>query len=509
MRIIIPQFNKVVNDPRTIESGAARMIANFDVFTDPARMTPYRASESGDSSSSTSQKQNFTLGYWTPTPSWRVFSLGVKSGTGLAEVLMKSIGTGSSNDLSDSSWATPSNNQSSSGSTSFNLFVHYKTKSKIYGASGGTSIWAFSTAGSAWDDNVINTESSASVSPPSYTNIAQGIVHSQDDILYIPYDNKIMSNNNGTWTVPALTLPAQYYITSICEYGDKLAIAAAPLSSIGKSRVYLWDRKSVLFDVSANIDWGDGLIQVLEEIDGYLIGISSIADVSRTRYRIVFRYYAGASGAIKFAEFTTTTGPWLRIAKQKIDNRIYFSLNITLNGTKRAGVWSLSKSDQGFHIVLERTFYNDTTLTSDYLGAFYIVGDYTFIVYVDDQSDYQLSKTNDQAVYTASSIVETTINPGMPLEDRSAIKNVKYVAATFEPLGSSGSVTIYYRRENDSSWTSLIAMSTQYATIAEIQNDADRIKIKNGREYEFKIVATGGAVLTSFIYDYDVIQPAL
>lgn len=441
----------ITNDPRDTRRGRCVMCTNLDIFTDEARALPYYNQESGDSSSTTSQKQRFQLAHWLPgsTNVWRIFSLGVISGTGKAEVLMKDLFTGGSSDLGDASWLTPANNQSSAGATSFNLFLYYKKTGLIYGARAGTAIFAFDPgAGAAWADTTHSL---------SYTNIAQGIVHSQDDIAYIPYDNKIASNNNGVWTDAALTLPAQYYITSICEKGAFIAITAAPLSGIGISRVFIWDRNSSLATVTDSVSCGEGIAQVIEEIEGYLISISYENTSTRNKYRTTFRVYT-TFGMKKFFQITTSSVPLLTLHKQKADDRIYFQMTATIDGINRDGIWSIYHLGSGsFGVAHEQTTFNDTVFTTNTLQkGFFIVGDYRFISYVDDSGNYQLSKTNDQANYPTS-IIETTVkNNGDP----SLLEKLIGITCTTQPLPSGGKVIARYKKDSDTKWTQIFSNST-------------------------------------------------
>lgn len=483
----------MTNDPRDTRASVCRVCTNFDIVTDRARAIPYYDSESGDTAAATSQKQAFTYAHWLPgsTNDWRLFSLGVVSGTGKAEVLMKTTFT-------DGSWSTPANNQSAAGTTSFELFVYYKKTGLIYGARAGTSIWAFDaqTAG-AWADTS---------HALTYTNICQGVVHSQDDILYIGYDNKIASNNNGSWTDAALTLPSDLYVTSICEYGTFLAIACAPLSGVGKSRVYLWDRNSSLTTVSANIDWGFGILKVLEEIEGYLVGISQDSANRTARYRVNFKYYAGAGGARQFAILTSTSVPVIPTRKQKIDNRVYFLMSATLNSAVREGLWSVTHFGGGqFALAHERTPNNDTALGNGVLKGFYITGDYAFISYVDNSSVYQLSKTNDQASYTATSIIETIINPNMPAGDKVQKKKLLSIGAMYDPLLSGGSCVVKSKTNGASSYTTVFTETTTSAVKTEpVPVTSGGTYLTDGEEFEFQINSTGGVVPTFLIYKYAV-----
>src|SRR3990167_651299 len=259
----------MVNDPRDPAAGACRVVTNFDILTNPRKLIPYRNSEDGDSAAATSRKQNFCIALRTGT-TYRLYSLGVKSGATTAEVLMKDLTTSGDDDLADNTWLTPNNNQSSAGATNFNLFIFYPKTTLIYGARAGTHIWAFDpTSVAGWADTH---------QALTYTNIAQGLVHPKDDILYIPYDNKIAKNDNGSWTTVALTLPSHLYITSICEYGNYLAIGCRPLSGQGDSQVYLWDRDSSLTTISESLNWGRGNLEILGVVDGLLVGISLTGD---------------------------------------------------------------------------------------------------------------------------------------------------------------------------------------------------------------------------------------
>jgi len=487
----------ITNDPRGKEGAA--IITNFDVFTDPKKLTPYYDSESGDSAASTSQKQNFAIALRTGT-TYSLYSLGVVSGTARAEILYKNLTTGAATDLDDDGWTNTSNNQSASGAASFGLFVYYKKRARIFFANAGTTIGSYDPSGTA----AINDENRSI----SYTNIAQGLVHSKDDILYIPYDNKIAKNDNNSWTDTALVLPSHFYITSICEYGNYLAIACAPLSGVGSSRVYLWDRDSTLATLSESIDWGEGVLNVLEELDGYLIGISTSATATRTRYRVLFKRWIAGTAAQRFQELTSSSSPVLNIAKQKVDNRLYFMLVATVNGAIRSGVWSIGRKNPSSEFILihERTPDNDTALGAGVLKNFFIVGDFMFISYVNNSSAYALSKTNDQSSYTATSIYESRYFDGSQKHvDRSLKKKLKGITVTYEPLPSSGQVVVKYKKDEDTSFTTIFTDSTDNSiSHSSINIESTKANLPEYKEIAFRFESTGGAVIRGYSFKEEV-----
>lgn len=497
----------MVNDPRDTKANAVRVLSNFDALSNRKRLTPYRDSESGDSGAATSKKQAFGIGLWTPGPDYRLFGLGVQSGLSLAEVNMKKLETtGAGNgDLADSTWLAPAHNQSASGAASFDLFVYYKTTGKFYGAKGGNKIWAFTPNGSTnWDDDIISTNGG---SPPSYTHIAQGLVHSKDDILYIPYDNKIMKNDSASWTIPAITLPSRLYITSISEYGNFISIVCAPLSGVGGSVNYLWDRQATLTTLSETIDLGEGNVMIAEQIEGILVTISISNDLTRFQSRITFREYSTSQGAIEFASLISDSNASILLkAKQKANNRLYFILSVTLNGSVREGVFSIGRNRAGqFCIFHEHTPNNDTAISNGTLNGFIVIGDFVFISYQSGGS-FALSKTKSTAAYTATAILETVINPGMPDEYKQLTKKLVSVGATYAPLPANGAVAVK-QRINGGSFATVFTESTDGVVRTQpVIPFVNGAAPSDGEEIEFRMESTGGAEITGLIYTFETLS---
>ena len=483
----------MTSEERLNNSRFATLIKGFDAHTFKKKLVPNRSSEDGDTAAATSQKRNFCLAVRTGT-AWYLYALGVISGTGKAEVMMKDLAT-----LDTSGWNTPNNNQSSAGSTNFNLFVYYKKTGLIYGAREGTHIWAFDpTSAVAWNDDIITTNGG---SPFTYTNMAQGLVHSKDDILYIPYDNKIAKNDNGSWTNAILTLPSHFKITSICEYGNFLAIAATPVSSYGKAKIFLWDMSSIVWN--EEIEVGEGALQVLENVEGTLIGISYITSfVSSLGEKIVIRSYPKRFEPIELIS-SSTAADALRIAKQKINKYLYFLGNLEINGVALSGLW---KVDANGKVVFDRTPNNDVAPQT--LWNFFSVKNCFFISYINSGGAYALSKTNDQAAYSSSSYYETLkINGG----DSDLKKKLVGATVMFEPLPSAGKVSLKYRKDEETSWTTIFVDFTTDNAMSHgaINIESSGAKLPEFNEIQFQIISYGGAVITGLKYKYDIVGKSL
>lgn len=506
--VIVPMPRSgMTNDPRDTTPDVARVIMNFDTVTDPRRAIPYLESEDGDSNVVNDEMVNWCVGKFG-TGDYRLYGLGRQTALSRFRIFEKILTIGSSNDLDDNGWTETANNLG--GQTinmriaDTNLFMFYERTSYIYGGHTGTHIYRYDPSGSG---AVVNTHYAI-----AYTNLCQGVVHSQDDIMYFGADNKVIKNDNDSFSV-GITLPSEFYITSICEYGAYLAIACAPISGVGRSRVYLWNRSSMLATVSANIDWGQGVIKVLEELEGYLVGITQVGGVqSRNTNRVVFRYYAGSAGAKKFKEFNAGTSGVFGVTtcKQKIDNRVYFQATIKLNGTVRDGVWSIANTSQGLTVQHERTTNNDTVQSQAALYRFFFVGDFLFQSYANNSSAYAVSKSKAGSggaagTYSATSIIETVINPNMPPEYRHQLKKLIAVGAMYDPLPTAGQVVVKARVDTTGAYTTFFTETTDSAVYTEpVPIPSGGTFMNDGKEIEFQALSTGGAVPTAIIYVFEV-----
>lgn len=500
MSILHTFSHGIVNDPRDTSTGASRVVSNFDINTSPNSLIPYRSSEDGNSNAANDLMQNWCIALRTGT-TYSLYGLGRQTATDKIRVFYKNLTTGAATDLDDNGWTETANNLATQTNPNYNCFVYYKNQGLIFGLHGARYIWSYDPSGSnAFGDTLYDLT--------SFTNCANGLVHSKDDILYIPVDNKIYSKNAAAAFSLALTLPASYYITSICENGNYIDIAMSPLSGVGESRMFRWDRSTTLTTITENINWGSGNLKILEELEGYSVGIS-VDGSGRFNDRVRFQYFTGA-GAKSFFEILGTTGTVLPIIKQKINNRLHFMMSININGAVREGVWSFGQNPNGngFNLIHERTPNNDTALGGGTLRGFFYVGDYLFIASVNSGAAHQVMKTDDGAVYSASSIYESCINPDMVTDDKVSLKQLKSIVIGYETLsGVAGSVVVKYKVDSNSAWstgTTICTCTTTGVNFLEFK-DAAGVPFSKGREYEFQLTSTLGAKILYFKPNYSVI----
>lgn len=485
-KVILNKFNTTMTSDARELSSSCQLCQHFDNFTKSHSLIPYKSTESAYASQATNKYQSFLM------YNGLLYALGVVAGGGIADI---ALFTG----VDNPSVSDPTNSADASGTSSFNLFVEYK--GVLYGASAGTRIWSY---------NIGTVTFTATARSITYTNIAQGLVHSKDDILYIPYDNKIAKNNAGSWTDTALTLPSNLYITSVCEYGNYLAIACKSLyANSANSVVYLWDRDSTLTTLSESIDWGNEDLYLIENINGYLVGVS-VHPVANSSFnsKLVFSKYSGGS-AVVFNEILCSSGVAVR-GKQKVNNRLYFGVSGTsVGGTTNdyTGVWSIgiNKDTGQFFVQLDRIPNNGTSTSA--IKGFILVQDFMYISALDATASdaFILSKTDDQTNYTATSVYSTVINPNMQEQDKFSKKQLVAVGLTYSPLPTAGQVVLKYKVDGGA-YTTIFTETTDSAVSTEKTTDTNGVQFTAGRQYEFRIESTGGAEITGLIYKYGLLD---
>lgn len=500
----------IANDPRDPRGNVARVITNFDVLTDPRRMKPYRNSESGDSGASTALTQNWCIALGASS-TYKIFGLGRQTALDRVLIRSKELTTGAPNDLDDAGWSTLTKGEGGQATPNYNLFVFYRKTGYIYGAHTGTHIYRHDPTDSG---AFVDTHQAV-----TYTHIGQGVVHSEDDILYIPAYNSaasagarsfIISNNNGSWDNSALALPDHLMPTSVFEHGNYLGIVCADVNGVGNSKVILWDRDSLSWNEM--YDLGESSAIIGEDLQGTIVTIAQSGGTTssysgipsgsiRHKEKIIIRFFP--SNGADTIELEGTDSTVVLAHKQKINERLYFMASITLNGTVREGLWSVGRNKLGqWSLVHERTPNNDTALTSGVMRGFFIVGDYVFQAYVDNGT-HAVSKTNDTEAY-ATSIWESKIYDG---GDATQKKDLLGLSLSTEPLDDSPatSADVYYKKDNESSYTQLFThdVDGEISYDAIRNEDAGTVLPKDYKEIQFKIESTG-ATITSFGFQEEI-----
>lgn len=490
-KITINKFTGMASTPRAMSESLCAMSQGFD-----PKLKPYRESED-------QTQTNYWIQAFIQSANGKVYGVG-----SLRDGSYQRVEIYKQDDAYDS-WETLSNSQASSvtpGNPQF--LVEYKNY--IWGASGaGTALWKYGdTSGSP-----TFTDAGHSL---TFGAISNAIVHSRDDIMYFGYSNSsgvpyIARNNNGSWNDTVLQLPSGFVITSVCEYGNYLAIACRPKSYSGNSRVFLWDRDSSVTTLSESIDWGSGYLYHIEEVDGILVGVSSnyVSGFSITP-TLSLKYYTGAvAKTYETLEATTTDDTQGRLTigsvKQKADNALYFPLKIERKDEAFIGAFRVLKTSTGFSLSFAHKINNDTALDPDSdINSFLLVGDYMFYSFGAGAAMITTRTTDNATEYDSTSLLETLINQGQDEETAHRNKKLYFVGVKTEAMPDDGIITIEYGVDGGA-YETIGTFTTNDGVYHEF-GDISGTPFKDGHDYQFRFKSYGGAEIVSYSYQIEIIN---
>ena len=331
------------------------------------------------------------------------------------------------------------------------------------------------------------------------SSVAQGIV-AKDDNGYIFYNNIVVRiYPSGTVQDQALKLPTNLKITSACNFGNYMAIGCSPTSIYnGVSKVFLWNLYSP--DVQEVIDWGEGELRVLENVEGMLVGVTDryLNNASGAgRGSLIIQGYTGGSPQVLKEVFTEKlNGITMPTSKAVKNNRLFFTAKIMTNtaGTEyNEGLWSFGRKNSQYPFSLSLDYISENINTSG-IQSFGSAGNFFFIAHSGDGS---VDKTNDSAVYTMTSILETqTLNFGSTELD----KRLDSFKVSFRKMASGESIVVKYKVDGATSWTTIGTFDTDDAlSHTFLREEANSVDFKSGREFKFQINSTGGTEILGWV----------
>jgi len=331
------------------------------------------------------------------------------------------------------------------------------------------------------------------------TSVAQGLI-GKDDNGYMFYNNIVVRiYPSGTVQDQALKLPTNLKITSVCNFGNYMAIGCSSTSTYnGVSKVFLWNLYSP--DVQEVIDWGEGELRVLDNVEGMLVGITDryLNNASGAgRGSLIVQGYTGGSPQVLKEVFTeklnNITMPQSKAIK---NNRLFFSAKIMTNsaGTEyNEGIWSFGRKNSQYPYALSLD-YIDENINTNGIQAFGSAGNFFFISHSTDGS---IDKIDDAATYTMTSILETQILNFGTIDNDKRLDSFKI---TFRKMTAGESITLKYKVDGATSWTTIGTFDTDDAlSHTFVRDETNGVDFKSGREFKFQINSTGGAEITSWV----------
>jgi hypothetical protein len=476
----------ISDDARKPSVNEFQITRHFDIFSQPNRLIPYRSLEADTetSVSSTDLKQYFVRDFVYASASTKLYGLG-QTGAGLTKILQKA-------DATTGLWTKPASSEGN-GAVQNGCFFEYKDY--LWGFQGTNQIFKWGLLSGT--PSITN---SAATVGATITSVANGII-AADGNAYMAYNNVIVRiAPGGTVTDSAKTVPDTYKITSLANYGSYMAIGCSPKASFnGQSKVFIWNLSSDLF--AETIDWGEGDLRILEVVEGLLVGVSDLylnnATGAGKGSMIIRGYTSGAAQVLKEIFTQALTGKTIPLSKAIKNNRLFWAAKIMTNAagtTYNEGIWSFGRKNGGYNYALTLDVIDDNVSTAGIQG-FGTAANYFFIAHSNDGS---VDKTNDAATYAFTSVYETQIyDSGTP----ALVKKLDECQIFTAPIPTGGAVTVKYKNNGDTSFTTIGTLSTVGALSRTFINiESTGANFATHKEVTFRLESTGGAEVTGYSF---------
>lgn len=442
------------------------------------------------------------------------FAAGYKTGTTKAKIYQKPTGSA----ITGIWYGAPNGEDSATDSTGINAFLSYHDY--VYG--GRTlGIWAYGTLDPS------GTFTSTAYSPSGTPN-CQGII-TYDDLLIIPLSTSLAvkdgagSGPTDTWSTPISFAQIARQILDLTEWGDFVAVALHPgggyNGTIG-SKVALWDKVST--DPSHMIDWGEGHLLILENLEGTLVGVSvqGYGEEGIIKQKLVVRQYTGGDDAQVIFELEGDAGTSMSIgpnlAKIRESNRVRFPVKFTKDGVAYNQYAAVGRKASGYPIgfTLEQLVDNTSAITS--IQGSFKLGQTIFTAF---NSDGSINKTDPALSYTTSTYIsQKRTGASRVLDGHRRKKQLLMAGITAPPLTSGQSINLYYRADGGS-WTLIRTYTygddtTSGEVPANTGFEAGSAGTSNDefpvyKEIEFKATCAGGASVSGFPYSWKLVGAEL
>lgn len=350
--------------------------------------------------------------------------------------------------------------------------------------------------------------------------VPRPFVHPEDNKLYIGIGNTITvydgTNNIGTSVSTSYSfntiLPTGYDVTSLTNYGTYLAISMRPRNGVGKSVCYLWGRDGTINTLQGTIDFGEGDLNIIDNIGNELVGLvypqsySTYTSIIDNKINVK-TYSGGAVQTVKSFLLSGTSN--YGIAKLKATGKLYFG--VCENNTE-VSLWCVYKNKEGFWVGgRERYINNGSTVTADTVSnivSITSIGDYFYTAFNQNVSGFTLRATLTTATFTNTSKYKTSINPSMPIEDRYKLKQLEAVQISYTGA-SSGTTALKYSIDGSAFTTVISATNATGEYTVEATNENDGTVFLSGREIQFQTESTGGSQIKEIRYRYSVLNSTL
>lgn len=450
---------------------------HFDIFSDPKRLIPYKTIVANNTGLTAGSEGNRATNFLVENS---------QNGSDTLLYGFKAEGGGTNkpklfiNSDTDANWTALTNAESANNSLDRNVFI--KFKGKYYGrGSTGQRIWSYDSGATTYVEDA----SGGTLLTNNGTSYCNAIIGKSNGYLYIPIANILYYFDGTTWGTATITIPSDENIIGLTNYGNYLAILTS------KSYIYLWDFAKTLADEIVELE--DGSYSIFGSIGGVAVAIGQ--KVTPSGSEIVMSQWSGGTPDVFFRKILPSTVTLVQGACRNKFGKIFFAVNDTATGRPYQGIWAVGKRKIGYPFAV--------TIAFDYLEN---GGSASNIVNFDVDYNHLYVATADYKVHKLSLTTNATATPISYLETTKYMATdeaaTKAVVMSYAPLPSAGVVTLYYRKDEETSWTQIFqdTADSSVGHSTDVVEGTTTVPLPEYSEIQFRMESLGGAEITGFAF---------
>lgn len=495
-------------DDRQAAANQHSRAINFDIYKKPSTLYPIRGIESDQDYSGANGAKAYDIGsFGSSFTANSIYGFGRKSGATGTKMFTKSP--------TASSWSAMNAADGSAAETATGCPVPGTGVITTFDSSGSNVLWFISNSADAigsgfrmlgqvsFLSSVAADFGKTTLTAASSVVFEPFLLLGQDGNGYCFDANKVHRlNTDASVTSNVFTLTPNWRITSACLYGSYIAMS---IKSFDISRVILWDYADS--QATENIDFGEGTIIALENINGTLVAVMDKfinttyngTGASNGQGSMQIKMWGGGTDVNTITEvkaYGVLAGATENYHFRK-NNCIFWYGKVPLDAAvsdSLEGIWAFGRvtDTQPWALSLYRSVPAN-------FEAFHMQGDYTYFAHGNDGS---VSRTCDDDTYGLTSSWESPVFDG---GDADSEKNFKGSTVTFDKLTSGQTVVLKYRKDGATSWTTLTPAPAQAV------GDVKAVFPMDGNFHycQFRIESTGGAKPSGFKFRFEPLTNAI
>lgn len=476
------------DDIRVSDLSKCAFVSHFNIYCDPHKLIPmpgYVADQDTVAGGANDLK-NYSIRafYYDAKDNDVIYAVGETSGGGGSKLFQK-------DSPSTASWTATTNGEGTDDLATPTTLFRPSNGADLYYATtaSGTTYLSMYNKTTVTDKDETLESSTINLAPYMYEEI-ESLSSSYDIYFNRPGFQNVSAFNGDTYTAGAKSTSG--FVYALASGQDYIGIFTS--DSIPQTTMQLWDANSILSD--RTVDFGKGRAVALDYVANTWIGvvnegledIASLGETANGSYSYAIKYADGElATTIYRGHAATNTNADIYDIPGKFAEGLIFYLRRPLDATPTTydeGIYCVARCKPGSPIAVSKIL---DTASLGSIQSVYSFGNHFYFAHAGDGSVSRLD-SYDGGTYD----VDCTYDTLMFGHDTPFLKEFKGIAVVTEDLPSGAEVEVFYRFNENDSWTTLGTSSTAGAEIHNFTRAAG-VPIGRFREIQFRVQVTGKA----------------